>query len=200
MGKKHKRSSQPSTGKTNQGSNQSSQSSGGVSAQSSQAKSISSQPLQTTPSPAPTSKQVVKPEQMSLDAYQHIQLCLNGKSHLEKEDVTAILRLSQHLRIFGLLSAVGYLNQAKAGKVQDRTKPMWMPLLWRLVYEHEPSGSEHDLMTKVERMARENAPLYMATWRKALILSNHWNFWARAHQREDKLNEQENAVHGSEAN
>jgi len=69
-----------------------------------------------------------------------------------------------------------------------------------LVYEHEPSGSEHDLMTKVERMARENAPLYMATWRKALILSNHWNFWAKAHQKEDKQNEQENAAHGSEAN
>lgn len=196
MGKKHKRSSQPPKDKTNQTLNQAAQSTGGASVQSSQAKSISNQPLQTTPLPAP--KQFVRPEQMSLEAYQHIQLCLTGKSHLDKDDVTAILRLSQHLRVFGLLSAVGYLNQAKAGKVQDRTKPMWMPLLWRLVYEHEPVGLERDLMTAVKQMAEDKAPLYMATWRKALILSNHWNFWARAHQKEDKQNEQENAAHGSE--
>lgn len=195
MGKKHKQLSQPSKGKINQ---QSTQSTGGVSAQSSQAISKSNQPLQTTPLPAP--KQFVRPEQMSLDAYQHIQLCLTGKSHLDKDDVTAILRLSQHLRVFGLLSAVGYLNHSKAGKVQDRTKRMWMPLLWRLIYEHEPVGSERDLMTAVKQMAGDKAPLYMATWRKALILSNHWNFWAKAHQKEDKQNEQENAAHGSEAN
>ncbi|MFQ3614426.1 MAG: hypothetical protein SNJ68_12040 [Cyanobacteriota bacterium] len=142
--------------------------------------------------------QLVRPEQMSLDAYQHIQLCLNGKPQLDKEDVTAILRLSQHLRVFGLLSAVGYLKHSKAGKVQDRTKPMWKPLLWRLIYEDKSIGSELDLMTAVEQMARDRPPLYMATWRRALILSNHWNFWARAYQKEDKTNGQDNALHGSD--
>ncbi len=153
-------------------------------------------PLGASP---PAQHQPVRPEQMSLDAYQHIQLCLNGKSYLDKEDVTAILRLSQHLRVFGLLSAVGYLNHSKAGKVQDRTKPMWKPLLWRLMHENESVGSEADLMTAVEQMARNCSPLYMATWRRALILSNHWNFWARAYQKEEKKNEQGNTLHSSDA-
>lgn len=162
-----------------------------------QGASTSKQQSQVSPSSA--QPQPVRPEQMSLDAFQHIQLCLNGRSQLDKDDVTAILRLSQHLRVFGLLSAVGYLNHAKEGKVQDRTKPMWLPLIWRLIHEHEPVGSASKLMTEVEQMARNRAPLYMATWRKALILSNHWNFWARAYQKEDKKNEQGNALHGSDA-
>lgn len=160
--------------------------------------STSNQSSQVTSSPA--QQQPVRPEQMSLDAYQHVQLCLNlnGKSQMDKEDVTAILRLSQHLRVFGLLSAVGYLKQSKSGKVQARTKPMWKPLLWRLIYEDKPVGSEVDLMTAVEQMARNRSPLYMATWRKALILSNHWNFWARAYQKEEKTNGQDNALHRSD--
>ena len=162
-----------------------------------QSASPSNQLSQVTSSPA--QQHPVRPEQMSLDAYQHIQLCLNGKPQLDKEDVTAILRLSQHLRVFGLLSAVGYLKQAKEGKVQERTKPMWMPLLWRLIHENESIGSETDLMTAVEQMARNRSPLYMATWRRALILSNHWNFWARAYQKEDKKNEQDSVLHSSDA-
>jgi hypothetical protein len=161
----------------------------------SQTTSSSSQQSQATSPPA--QQQPVCPEQMSLDAYQHIQLCLNGKTQLDKEDVTAILRLAQHLRVFGLLSAVGYLNHAKAGKVQDRTKPMWLPLLWRLVHESQTVGSEVALMEAVEQMARNRSNLYMATWRKALILSNHWNFWARAYQKETKTNDQDNALHSS---
>ena len=46
--------------------------------------------------------------------------------------------------------------------------------------------TKQQLMQQVEQMARENSALYMATWRKALVLSNHWNFWARAYQEEDK--------------
>jgi hypothetical protein len=150
---------------------------------------------------SPAKQQPVCPEQMSLDAYQHIQLCLKlyEKSQFDKDDVTAILRLSQHLRVFGLLSAIGYLNHAKAGKVQDRTKPMWKPLLWRLIHENEPIGSEAELMAEIEQMARNRSPLYMATWRRALILSNHWNFWARAYQKEEKKNEQASALHSSDA-
>jgi hypothetical protein len=175
----------------------SAQPSAAVPPKSPQGASTSNQQFQASPSSA--QPQPVRPEQMSLDAFQHIQLCLNGRSQLDKDDVTAILRLSQHLRVFGLLSAVGYLKHSKEGKVQDRTKPMWLPLLWRLIHEHEPVGSASELLTEVEQMARNRAPLYMATWRKALILSNHWNFWARAYQKEDKKNGQENALHGSDA-
>lgn len=189
MGKKH--STQFPKGSKPQSSAQSS-----VTPKSLQAPSTSNQPSQATSSPA--QPQPVRPEQMSLDAYQHIQLCLNGKSQLDKEDVTAILRLSQHLRVFGLLSAVGYLNHSKAGRVQERTKPMWKPLLWRLMHENEPVGSEAELMAEVEQMARKQSSLYMATWRRALILSNHWSFWARAYQKEEKKNEQENALYGSD--
>jgi hypothetical protein len=46
--------------------------------------------------------------------------------------------------------------------------------------------TKQELMQQVEQMARGNSALYMATWRKALVLSNHWNFWARAYQEEDK--------------
>ncbi len=158
--------------------------------------STSNQSSQVTSSPV--QQQPVRPEQMSLDAYQHIQICLNKKSQFDKDDVTAILRLSQHLRVFGLLSAIGYLNHSKAGKVQDRTKPMWKPLLWRLIHENGPIGSEAELMTEIEQMARKQSPLYMATWRRALILSNHWNFWARAYQKEDKKNEQATVLHSSD--
>lgn len=192
MGKK--RSSQFSKGSKPQSS---AQPSAAVPPKSPQGASTSNQQSQSSPSSA--QPQPVRPEQMSLDAFQHIQLCLNGKSQLDKEDVTAILRLSQHLRVFGLLSAAGYLKQAKEGKVQERTKPMWKPLLWRLMHENESVGSEADLMTEIEQMARKQSALYMATWRRALILSNHWNFWARAYQKEDKKNEQDNALHGSDA-
>ena len=51
---------------------------------------------------------LVLPEQMSLNAHEHIQMYLQkySKRKLDKNDLTAVLRLSQHLRVFGLLSAV----------------------------------------------------------------------------------------------
>jgi ribosomal protein S8 len=132
----------------------------------------------------------VQPEEMSLQAHQHIQDCLTHiqRSTLSKDDVTAILRLAQHLRVFGLLSAVGYLNQAKDGKVQERTKPMWLPLLWRLVFAQQPLGEPQALMQEVQSMAKAKPRLYMVTWRKAIVFSNHWNFWAKAYQ-EEKAND-----------
>jgi len=126
----------------------------------------------------------VKPEHSSLQAYAHIQKYLNGNQKLSKEEVTAVLRLSQHLRVFGLLSAVGYLSQAKEGKIQEKTSPIWKSLLGQMINLDAPTKQE--LMQQVEQMARGNSALYMATWRKALVLSNHWNFWARAYQEEDK--------------
>lgn len=126
----------------------------------------------------------VKPEHSSLQAYAHIQKYLNGNQKLSKNEVTAVLRLSQHLRVFGLLSAVGYLCQAKEGKIQEKTSPIWKSLLSQMMDLND--CTKQQLMQQVEQIARENSALYMATWRKALVLSNHWNFWARAYQEEDK--------------
>jgi hypothetical protein len=132
----------------------------------------------------------VKPEEMSLKAHQHIQDCLARleSSTLSKDDVTAVLRLAQHLRVFGLLSAVGYLKHSKDGKVQERTKPMWLPLLWRLVFDNQPLGEPEALMQEVQRRAQEDPRFYMVTWRRAMNFSNHWNFWAKAYQ-EEKTND-----------
>lgn len=133
----------------------------------------------------------VKPEQNSLVAYQHIQtyLQLSKKSDMDKEDLNAVLRLSTHLRIFGLLSAVAYVNQqnAQEGKVRERTVPVWSTLLGALL--HQPTDfndyqSRRILMETVVKMARENPAEYMTNWRKSIILADQWNFWARAYRKE----------------
>jgi glucan phosphorylase len=124
----------------------------------------------------------VQPEQMSLSAHQHIQN-LKGNSALAGDDLTAVLRLSQHLRVFGLLSAVGYVNQSNAqeGEVRKRTAPVWESLLGQLLDEKTPP-KRVDLMNQVVEMAKNEPALYMETWRRSLVLANHWNFWARAYQ------------------
>jgi len=126
---------------------------------------------------------VVNPEQMSLTAHKHIQRYLNGNPALAEKDLTAVLRLSQHLRVFGLLSAAGYVNQSndQRGEVRERTVPVWESLLGQLIDEENPPGRQ-DLMTRVVRLAQDEPTLYMATWRRSLILTNYWNFWARAYQ------------------
>jgi hypothetical protein len=132
--------------------------------------------------------QRVQPEQMSLTAHQHIQEYLKDteKPKLHDKEVTAVLRLAQHLRVFGLLSAVGYLNQSndQEGKVRERTKPVWKCLLGQLIDQDNPLEAGA-LMATVVQMSQEEPSRYMATWRRALILANHWNFWARAYQQEE---------------
>jgi glucan phosphorylase len=128
----------------------------------------------------------VQPEQMSLSAHKHIQKLiqkLTGNSTLAGDDLTAVLRLSQHLRVFGLLSAVGYVNQSNAqeGQVRQRIAPVWELLLGQLLDEKNPLRRA-DLMKKVVEMAEKEPALYMETWRRSLVLTNHWNFWARAYQ------------------
>jgi hypothetical protein len=181
MSRHNKKSSQFPTGKSQR-------TSPPIASQSDGPQPLASKPLRldSSPSPLPALNYPVRPEQVSLDAYAHIQTCLKGREHLEKEEVTAILQLSQHLRVFGLLSAVGYLKHAREGEVKKRTQPMWLPLLWRLVCGSESLGQEEELLKKVEQMARNESALYMTTWRKALTLSQHWNFWARAYQKEGK--------------
>lgn len=150
--------------------------------------SSSSIPLESSQSPralTPPLRPAVQPEQMSLEAHQHIQTYLDKRKTLDKDEVTAILRLSQHLRVFGLLSAVGYLNHGKdSGEVAKRTKPVWGALLKSLVSEGDSDTDSVDLMKTVKEMAEQKPAVYMATWRKSLILSKHWNFWAKAYQEE----------------
>lgn len=127
---------------------------------------------------------MVKPEQISLIAHQHIQKYLKSSANtaITKDDLNAILRLSQHLRVFGLLSAAAYVNQSNAqeGKVRLRTVPVWKSLLGQLIDSQNPP-SEEKLRDEIIKMAQEKPEEYMATWRKAMTLSNHWNFWARAY-------------------
>ncbi len=126
---------------------------------------------------------MMQPEQMILTAHKHIQTYLNNRPGLSDNDLTAILRLSQHLRVFGLLSAAGYVNQSNAqgGEVRERTVPVWESLLGQLVNEDNPPN-HRTLMEQVVALAHNQPGEYMALWRKALILANHWNFWARAYK------------------
>ena len=127
---------------------------------------------------------MVKPEQISLTAHKHIQTYLesSAKTAIDKEDLNAILRLSQHLRVFGLLSAAAYVKQTNAqeGKVRSRILPVWKSLLGQFINPQKPP-SEDELREAIVKMARTEPAKYMATWRQAMMLSNHWNFWARAY-------------------
>ena len=129
---------------------------------------------------------MIKPEQMSLAAHSHIQKILSDDV-LIAEDIIAVYRLSQHLRTFGLLSAVGYINQSpnKAeGKVRERTLPIWKSLLAQLLNQAEDIESKK-LMDTVINYANNRPEIYMLQWRRSLELSQHWNFWARAYKSED---------------
>lgn len=127
---------------------------------------------------------MVRSEEMSLIAHQHIQNYLaNSNQHeFSTDDKTAVIRLSQHLRVFGLLSAAGYVNQSNAqrGAVRERTVPIWESLLGQLLNPEQQLSREEVRDTVIE-MARDQPQEYMAMWRRSLILANHWNFWARAY-------------------
>lgn len=128
---------------------------------------------------------LVRPEHISLLAHKHIQGYMQEQKSekLTQDDLTAVLRLSQHLRVFGLLSAAGYVNQSnqQSGKVRERTVPVWTALLRQLVNEQD-SIPPRELMRIIQEKANQSPNEYLALWRRALILSNHWNFWARAYQ------------------
>ena len=128
---------------------------------------------------------MILPEQMSLSACKHIQTYMRDRTELSKNDLNAVLRLSQHLRVFGLLSATGYINQnnEQEGEVRQRTVPVWLCLLGQLIDEDNPPD-RRQLMETVKQMANDSPSEYMMNWRKSLILANHWNFWARAYAKE----------------
>jgi hypothetical protein len=127
---------------------------------------------------------MIQPEEMSLLAHGHIQAYLDNRINISDEDLTAVLRLSQHLRVFGLLSAVGYINQTndQEGRVRERTVPVWRSLLSQSILGAATDDSKQ-LMEAVVTMAKDRPREYMTTWRKSLVLTNHWNFWARAYKR-----------------
>jgi hypothetical protein len=128
---------------------------------------------------------MLQPEQLSLTAHKHIQAYLHRRHQttFSEKDLTAVLRLSQHLRVFGLLSAAGYVNQSndQGGEVRERTVPVWESLLGQLLNEENPP-SRTQLMGQILQMANQEPKQYMALWRRALVLANHWNFWARAYK------------------
>lgn len=141
----------------------------------------STQMVVSTTMSSPTAQ--VNPEHMSLNAHKHIQkyLATQRKSKLDQNDLNAVLRLSQHLRMFGLLSAVGYINQANAqenNETRKRTVPVWLCLLGQML---APDTNKEELMQKVVEMANNKPSEYMTNWQKSLTLANHWNFWARAY-------------------
>lgn len=135
----------------------------------------------------------IRPEQMSLTAHSHIQTYLRkykAETHkLSKDEVTAILRLRQHLRVFGLLSAVGFVNQSnqQEGKVSGVTNQVWHLMLNELIDEQKSINPEQ-LMEAIQAIARSEQAKYMVLWRRSLVLSHYWNFWAKAYQ-EEKTND-----------
>ena len=142
--------------------------------------------MTTTTSTNSSQNNIILPEQMSLSACEHIQKYMGDRTELSKEVLNAVLRLSQHLRVFGLLSATGYINQSndQEGKVRLRTVPVWLSLLGQLIDEDNPPN-RRQLMETVKQMAQDNPSEYMINWRRSLILANHWNFWARAYAEEE---------------
>jgi hypothetical protein len=143
-----------------------------------------------SPSVSPVKTLRVQPEGMSLTAHSQIKQYLTtaAKIDMDKEDLNAVLRLSQHLRLFGLLSAVGYVNQSNAqgGKVRDRTVPVWSSLLGQMLAKPTDAKDpiqRRELMETVVEMARNQPSQYMANWRKSMMLSEQWNFWARAYSK-----------------
>ncbi len=133
---------------------------------------------------------MIKPEQMSLAAHSHIQKILTNGT-LTEEDVNSVQRLSQHLRVFGLLSAAGHINQSnqQKGKIKERTVPIWTPLLAQLLRK-DLNIHPKELMNAVVKIAQaETDNNYMLQWRRSLELSQHWNFWARAYKEEKQSDE-----------
>ena len=97
--------------------------------------------------------------------------------------MTAVLKLAQHLRVFGLLSAAGFVKQAnqQEGEVKEKIRPVWESLLCQLVDNSEVKDATA-LMAEILTMTNERPADYMALWRWAIALSKHWSFWARAYQ------------------
>lgn len=157
----------------------------------------------------------IQPEKMSLLAHGHIQAYISEKWRPKEErpkdkltdaEATSVFQLAHHLRVFGLLSAVGFVSQSnqQGGETSKQRGKVWKTLLGNLMAD-APSIQADDiktdeifdaakLMAKVKDLAeqKETQAEYMAMWQKALKLSKHWSFWAKAYQ-EDKQKKNEQA-------
>jgi hypothetical protein len=78
-------------------------------------------------------------------------------------------------------------SNAQKGKVRDRTVPVWASLLGQMLgkeIDTQDSLQRRELMEFVQQMANTQPGDYMASWRKSMMLSEQWNFWARAYAKE----------------
>lgn len=154
-----------------------------------QSQSFTSKALDVSPHANQNSMTSFSPEAISLQAYDQVKryLATHQLQHFSVEDLNAVLRLSQHLRVFGLLSAVGYINQSneQEGKTRQRTVPVWCSLLGDFL--GKPTRSENaqqrrELMNFVQSMAKDRPKEYWMQWRQSMEIAQRWNFWARAHK------------------
>ncbi|EAZ88030.1 hypothetical protein CY0110_30945, partial [Crocosphaera chwakensis CCY0110] len=78
-----------------------------------------------------------------------------------------------------------YINQSndQEGKVRQRTVPVWHCLLGKLMAPMEDLD-KRELMERIVALSRDSPREYMMMWRKSLVLTPHWNFWARAYSQE----------------
>ena len=150
--------------------------------------SAANEAVTSMPSALPSpSVSLVQPEHMSLTAHAHIidylEKFSKGTKTLEDSEIVSILQLSQHLRMFGLLSAAGFVKQTnqQGGEVQKKRRQVWELLLCKLLGSSEVSDAK-TLMEAIVKMTSDRPAEYMALWRRATVLSKHWNFWARAYQ------------------
>ena len=165
-----------------------------------------------TNQPTGPAKPRIQPEKLSLLAHAHVQAYISEEWRSEEKrpadkltdaEATSIFQLAQHLRVFGLLSAVGFISQSnqQGGDKSKQRGKVWKTLLGSLMSD-APSIQVEDikegadfhtakLMAKVKDLAEQQKTQseYMAMWQKAMKLSKHWSFWAKAYQ-EEKKNEQ----------
>ena len=133
------------------------------------------------------SSRAVQPEHTSLTAHSHIAAYLNkferADQLLTDSEINAVLQLAQHLRVFGLVSAAGFVGQTndQGGSTQEKRRPVWELLLCQLIDDPKVIDAK-TLKSEVLNIASRQPAMYMALWRRAVLFSKHWNFWAKAYQ------------------
>ncbi len=137
--------------------------------------------------PKANSIRAVQPEHTSLTAHSHIAAYLDKFERAERlltdSEINAVLQLAQHLRVFGLVSAAGFVGQTndQGGSTQEKRRPVWELLLCQLIDDPQVIDAK-TLKSEVLNIASSQPAMYMALWRRAVLFSKHWNFWAKAYQ------------------
>ena len=137
--------------------------------------------------PKANPNRAVQPEHTSLTAHSHIAAYIDKFERAERlltdSEINAVLQLAQHLRVFGLVSAAGFVGQTndQGGSTQEKRRPVWELLLCQLIDDPEVIDAK-TLKREVLKIASDQPAMYMALWRRAVLFSKHWNFWAKAYQ------------------